>query len=276
MPVADPDHFGRPGLAGSIRAALREVHGERERFAPAELAGMDQLHTWGAAGTARLAEVAGIGPNDRVLDLGGGLGGAARQLAAERGCQVTVVDLSPWLCEAAELLNRLTGLEARVAVLRGDVLAPPVPAGAFEVVWLQHVAMHVADKGRLFGAARRALAPGGRLALWEVTAGPAGPPHLPAPWGDGPGYLAPAGELRAAALAAGFREAAWRDMSQELAARMRAARAIGGARPEPGPELVVPDMAARQENHLRSLTEGRAGLVLAVLGLPAEVSPSRT
>ncbi|HSR22007.1 MAG TPA: class I SAM-dependent methyltransferase [Candidatus Eisenbacteria bacterium] len=271
--MAEPDHYGRAGLAGSILAALRDVHGERERFAPTELAGIDQLHTWGAAGTARLAELAGIGANDRVLDLGGGLGGAARQLAAERGCHVTVVDLSPWLCEAAELLNRLTGLEARVAIRRGDVLAPPVPAGAYDVVWLQHVAMHVADRGRLFGAARRALVPGGRLALWEVTAGPAGPPHLPAPWGDSPGSLTSAGELRAAALAAGFQEVAWRDMTQELAARMRAVRAMGGARSEPGPELVVADMAARQENHLRSLIEGRAGLVLAVLCLAAEVSP---
>jgi len=270
--VALAGHYGGAGLADRLEAALRAAHGARERFTPAELAGFDQLHTWGPQGTARLAELAGIAAEDRVLDLGGGLGGAARQLAAERGCRVTVVELLPELCRAAGLLNRLTGQEARVTVVCGDMLEPPVAAHAFDVAWVQHVAMHVAGPGRLLGAARRALVPGGRLALWEVTAGAGGAPHLPAPWGDAAEgqHLAPAEEWRAAAAAAGFREVSWLDMTEELAARMQAARAIGRPPSSPVAELVVAGMAARQDNHLRSLREGRIGLALAVLEAPSD------
>jgi cyclopropane fatty-acyl-phospholipid synthase-like methyltransferase len=40
-----------------------------------------------------------------VLDLGCGLGGASRYLAAERGCRVAGVDLTPNFVEAARILT---------------------------------------------------------------------------------------------------------------------------------------------------------------------------
>jgi len=42
-----------------------------------------------------LAAAAGLEPSTRVLDLGCGIGGPARYLAATFGCKVTGVDLSP-------------------------------------------------------------------------------------------------------------------------------------------------------------------------------------
>jgi SAM-dependent methyltransferase len=265
-------YYGGRDVASAVREALRSAHGERDRFTPAELAGLDQLHTWGPAGTQRLAQVAGVRAEDRVLDLGGGLGGAARQLAAATGCRVTLVDLTPELCGAAELLNRLTGLDDRVDVLCGDVLDPPVDRGAFDVAWMQHVTMHIPDTGRLMASVRLALAPAGRLALWEVTAGPGGPPHLPAPWGDRPEgqHLASADDLCAAAEAVGLRRVVWQDLSADLVVRMRAAAAAGLRPPGPGFEVFLPDWADRQDNHLRNLAEDRVRLVLGVFALPSD------
>ena len=265
-------YYGGRDVASAVLEALRSTYGERARFTPAELAGLDQLHTWGPAGTARLAEMAGVRAEDRVLDLGGGLGGAARQLAAATGCHVTLVDLTPELCRAAELLNRLTGLDDQVDVLCGDVLDPPVDRRAFDVAWLQHVTMHIPNKGGLMAAVRRTLAPAGRLALWEVTAGPGGSPHLPAPWGDRPEgqHLASADDLRAAAEAVGLRRVVWQDLSADMVARMRAAAAMGLRPPGPGFEVFLSDWADRQDNHLRNLAEDRIRLVLGVFGLPSD------
>jgi SAM-dependent methyltransferase len=259
-------HYGRPDLAASIRDALRAAHGERERYEPAELAGFDQLHTLGAAATERLAQVAEVRSGERVLDVGGGLGGAARQLAASLDCHVTLVDVTAQLCEAAELLNRLTGLSDRVAVRLADVLALDVPRASFDVAWLQHVTMHVADKARLFEVLRAALAPGGRMALWEIAAGPAGPPHLPVPWADTAeqSLLVPSDELRRTAAGAGLRELVWEDVSRE-AVRQMAAGGGGAGRTGPGPGLVIDRMPARQVNHFRNLDEGRTALIMAVL-----------
>jgi hypothetical protein len=57
-----------------------------------------------------------------------GLAGPARMLAATPGCHVECIDLSPDYCVAAALLNRLTGLEDRVAVKIGSALDIPYAA----------------------------------------------------------------------------------------------------------------------------------------------------
>ena len=50
----------------------------------------------------------------------------------------------------------------------------------------QHVQMNVADKALLYVEARRVLAVGGRLALWDIAAGGEGEPGFPVPWPDRP------------------------------------------------------------------------------------------
>ena len=87
-------HYGSAGLAERLKAALAVFGPEDRRLTPGQLAGLDQFHTRGLAATAELAEMAGIGPAMSVLDVGSGLGGPARVLAAARGCRVVGVDLS--------------------------------------------------------------------------------------------------------------------------------------------------------------------------------------
>ena len=117
-----------------------------------------------------------------MLDVGGGLGAPARLLAHEHGCRVTVLDLTEAYCRAGERLTAWTGLGDRVRFRHGDALALPFEDGSFDVAWLQHSSMNVADKGRLYAELRRVLRPGGWLALSEVVAGSGEAPHFPALW----------------------------------------------------------------------------------------------
>ena len=48
-----------------------------------------------------------------------------------------------------------------------DVTDLPFQDATFTLMFSQHVQMNVADKALLYGEARRVLADGGRLAVWE-------------------------------------------------------------------------------------------------------------
>ena len=116
----------------------------------------------------RLAAAAAVRPGDRVLDAACGTGDLAlADLRAGAG-SVTGLDFSPRMLERA---RRKTGA---VRWLEGDVLALPFPAGSFDAVTIGFGIRNVADLELGLRELRRVLAPGGRLAILEITR-PRGP-----------------------------------------------------------------------------------------------------
>jgi sarcosine/dimethylglycine N-methyltransferase len=139
------------------------------RFTASELGAIDQLHTRGYPATVELANAAGITPGARVLDLGSGLGGPARYLAETYGCRVDGIDTTTGLVNAANYLStRWAGPAGNVTFAVGDALATPFTDASFDLVWMQHVAMNIADRDRLYGEIQRVLRSGGRFATYDV------------------------------------------------------------------------------------------------------------
>ena len=68
----------------------------------------------------QLGRQLGLERSSRVLDLGGGRGGPAVQLAREHGCRVTMVELSPEFAAAARERAREAGVDELVEVTEGD------------------------------------------------------------------------------------------------------------------------------------------------------------
>ena len=69
---------------------------------------MDHFHGGGKPSTTRLAQLAGLTPDLRVLDVGGGLGEPARTLAVEFAGHVTAINLTASYVQAdRELTIRL-------------------------------------------------------------------------------------------------------------------------------------------------------------------------
>ncbi|MFN8621277.1 MAG: methyltransferase domain-containing protein [Chloroflexota bacterium] len=176
------DRWDRPDLVTALRQVLADTGLDRGPVTVDQLAPLDQFHAGGIGFTRRLAALGGLAAGMQVLDVGGGLGGPARTIAAELGCRVTVVDLAPSYVEAGRLLTSLAGLEDRVAFRIGDALALDVPDASVDVVWTQNSGMSIADKARLYAGFRRVLRPGGRLVTQEPMAGPGGPTILPTMW----------------------------------------------------------------------------------------------
>ena len=224
---------------------------------PADLGALEDFHTLGRIATSQLAELAKVTGEDRVLDAGTGIGGAARFLASAHGCEVMAVDLTEEYCETARWLNRLVGLDDQISVHRGDVTDLPFADASFDVVTSQHVQMNVAGKTRLYTEARRVLVLGGRLAVWDITAGQPGELDYPLPWADRPerSHLVSGGQLRAVIESAGFAVDHWNDLTSEAAALMQAFLSLPAS--PLGLHAFVGNFAAKAANLTQGLSSGR-------------------
>lgn len=89
------DHYGWSGLMKTIEEEVRR-HGIDPREVTVEqLAPVDNYHWLRLAGTLALADSAAITSTERVLDVGGGIGGPARQLASPDG--LTADEAARWV-----------------------------------------------------------------------------------------------------------------------------------------------------------------------------------
>ena len=209
-------------------------------------------------------EAAGVSATNRVLDAGAGIGGTARLLAAEHGCHVTAVDLTPGYFATARWLNDLVGLTDMIDVVEGDITALPMPDASVDLIVTQHVQMNIADKAALYRELRRVLRPGGRLALWDVTAGPNQPIHFPVPWADSPerSHLITPDQLRAHLSDAGFTVGTFDDLTDFAVTAMTP---VFAAPPDPlGLQLLVPDIQTKGQTILSNAREDRLRLIQAV------------
>jgi len=259
------DHYRATGLTERLRAALAVFGPEEQRLTPQQLATLDQFHTMGLAATEALARLAGITAAMSVLDVGSGVGGPARYLAATFGCRVTGIDLSEPFVDAARYLTARTGQGDKVAFQAGSALALPFGDGSFDAVLLQHVAMNISDRLQLYREIRRVLRQGGRFATFDVVAVSA-ELHYPVPWARTPAtsFLLTADATRETIEQAGFRTLVAQDDSEIAKAWFARLRASG---PPPAPNLGVvmgPDFAALSANLARNLVEGRIGILTAV------------
>jgi SAM-dependent methyltransferase len=263
------EHYGTQSLLDRVSEALARAGLAEGPIAWSDLVGLDQFHVRGLAATRELAEMLDITPGARLLDIGSGLGGPARYLAASFGCKVSGIDLSQPFVEMASYLARRCGLQDRVEFRQADALDLPFEDGAFDLAWTQHVAMNIADRTRLYAEIRRVLRPGGRLAIYDVLAGEAGPLIYPVPWARTPeiSFLMTPEPMRRALDECGFRELEWRDATEGAVAWL-SERAAAAAPAAPGlglPVVMGPDFPQLAANLARNLAEGRARLVQTVL-----------
>lgn len=256
-------HYGNGSLIERVNQALAAARLGDGPLAWIDVTALDQFHSGGLAATQRLAEALAPAAGAHVLDVGCGIGGPARFLAANYGCQVTGIDLSQPFIDVATMLSARTGLQDQTTFQTGNALHMPFPDTDFDAVWSQHVAMNIGDRTGLYAEMRRVLRSGGRAALHDVLQGDGGPVIYPVPWADDPAisHLLTAEAMRDALEAAGFTVTGWDDVTGAISDRALRTHDLPEPRPqssELGIEVIrTDDFEIPSGNLRRNLAEGR-------------------
>ncbi len=272
------EHYDRGVSSGAMLDAILEelttTGHNLDELTWQALERLDQFHLGGGRATLAMARLAGIGHGEQILDVGGGVGGAARALAATLGCHVTVLDLSEAYAEVGRALTDRMRLSDLVEFRVGNALHIPLGDESVDVAWTQHSTMNIEDKERLYAELYRVVRSNGRLAMHEIVAVDDAPPlHFPVPWADAPelSFVRSAADMRSTIAAAGFVERAWEDTTISALAWMREVveRAAAASRPPQAQRVLLgPGAADAFRTIRRNLEEGRAAVVEGVFSRP--------
>ncbi len=176
------DHYRQDGLTERIGVQLMSAGYDLDDLSPDDLAGVDEFHLGGRTATMAMLGALELSDDAQVLDVGCGIGGAARTIAAATGCAVTGVDLTVEFVETAAELSTLVGLSEHTRFEVGDAPALPFADSEFDAVTMFHVGMNISDKPALFSELARVMRPGGTLVLYDVMRVGDGEISYPVPW----------------------------------------------------------------------------------------------
>lgn len=217
------------------------------------------------------AEYGAPGPDDRLLDIGCGLGGPGRFLADRFGCSVVGTDLLAKRIEIAQALTRKTGMNERISYRKADATDLPFRAGSFAGAWMLDVSMHIRDKRGLFGEIARVLRPGGLLVMHEQMA-PI--PEAMRPVTRQAPYIAPSlPQLIRYADDAGLRVLTWRDTTPRVLEYFEGilSRMQGAPAPRGEGSTWLEQGLAILNGYIETLSKlgGRTGILVAKRSEPA-------
>lgn len=240
------EHYTHGELLGAIQASVTKLGKTIDSITTEDLAPLDEFHIGGRVATDNLLDQLNLSEQDHILDVGCGLGGAARFVANKYNNRVTGIDLTQEYINVGKILCAWVGLEKQVTLYQGSALSMPLESGTFDGALMLHVGMNIDDKAKLFSEVYRLLRPGAFFAVYDVMRIHDGELTYPVPWAteNTTCRLATPDQYKQALNHAGFKmftENNRRDFALDLFKRMRLKNKANGTPPPLGLHTLMPE-----------------------------------
>ena len=174
----------RGDIFSRVHQAMSEAGLINKELNIEDLFPIDQYHARGIAATVDLGKRMPISKNQKIIDIGCGLGGPARYYAKEFKCFITGIDITPSFIEIGNEFNKLTSMSDNIQLLVGNGEILDFKNETFDGAYSQHVTMNISDRKKFFSEAFRVLKKDSFFAFTEHGLGPEGNPIFPLPWAD--------------------------------------------------------------------------------------------
>ena len=176
------NHYLHGDLLKAIQGAITVLGKTVDDIAIEDLAPVDEFHIGGRIATENLLDQLGFSDQHHILDVGCGLGGAARFVSDKYKNHVTGIDLTPEYIETGKVLCEWVKLENSVALHHGNAVAMPFKDESFDGGYMLHVGMNIEDKDLLFREIFRVLRKGASFGIYDVMCIEEGELTFPVPW----------------------------------------------------------------------------------------------
>ena len=176
------EHYLHGNLLNAIQASLAKLGKTIDNVTIEDLAPVDEFHIGGRLATENFLGQLKLSQKDHILDVGCGLGGAARYVANKYNNRVTGIDLTEEYIETGNVLCAWVSLDKHISLHQGSALSMPFQDGTFDGAYMMHVAMNIEDKAQLFNEVYRVLRSGAPFGIYDVMRIQDGELSYPVPW----------------------------------------------------------------------------------------------
>ncbi len=256
-------HYTHGDLTSAIRRGIESLGKTINSVTIDDLAAVDEFHVGGRAASEHFLDQLDLTAEKHVLDVGCGLGGAARFVASRYRSRVDGIDLTPEYVETGAVLCGWVGLQERIRLYQGSALSMPFADHTFDGAYMMHVGMNIEDKAALCSEVGRVLRPGARFGIYDVMKTGDGELAYPVPWATtaATSFVAEPAQYRHALEAAGFSvlaELNRRDFALAFFEQLRARTMATGGPPALGLHVLMGRNAPDKiQNMIRNIQEGR-------------------
>ncbi|KAJ3476953.1 hypothetical protein NLG97_g8971 [Lecanicillium saksenae] len=114
-----------------------------------------------------LASQIGIKRDMKVLDMGCGVGGPAREISCFTGCHITGININQYQVDRATMYAKKHDMADNLEFVQGDFMNLPFPDNSFDAVYSIEATCHAPSLAKVYSEIFRVLKPGGVFGVYE-------------------------------------------------------------------------------------------------------------